>query len=309
MFHGWGKTKRYFEGWYFKLVDAEEKNVLAIIPGISIEKDGRSHCFIQILDGINQKAEYLEFDANQFIPDKNDFTISLGSNTFSGSGLTLDHPKIQGNIKFNGSTQWPKMLKAPGIMGWYSFVPFMECYHGIVSLHHTLSGSIIYNGKKIDFNKGIGYNEKDWGISFPECWIWIHSNHFDKNRKISLFASVAKIPWLGSHFIGFIAGFYLDGTLYKFATYTGAKLTALTTESHVEIHYKDPKKHLKIVAHKAPGTDLRSPIIGRMTGKVNESIQAIHQVWLWEKDQLIYEGTGRNGGLELAGDIEQLLTE
>ena len=63
-------------------------------------------------------------------------------------------------------------------MGWYSFVPFMECNHGIVSVNHDLYGEISVNGNVIDFNNGKGYIEKDWGVSFPEAWIWIQSNNF-----------------------------------------------------------------------------------------------------------------------------------
>ena len=35
-------------------------------------------------------------------------------------------------------------------MGWYSFVPHMECKHGIVSVNHDLKGNININGKSID---------------------------------------------------------------------------------------------------------------------------------------------------------------
>lgn len=33
---------------------------------------------------------------------------------------------------------WPVTLANPGVMGPYSFVPFMECNHGILSMDHAL---------------------------------------------------------------------------------------------------------------------------------------------------------------------------
>ena len=36
MFQGNKKTKKYFEGWYFKMVSQNEGSILSIIPGISI---------------------------------------------------------------------------------------------------------------------------------------------------------------------------------------------------------------------------------------------------------------------------------
>ena len=32
---------------------------------------------------------------------------------------------------------WPVKVTSPGAMGPYAFVPFMECYHGVVSMDHT----------------------------------------------------------------------------------------------------------------------------------------------------------------------------
>lgn len=46
-------------------------------------------------------------------------------------------------------------------MGPFSFVPFMEYYHGILSMDHNIEGSLEHNGKIISFDQGKGYMEKD----------------------------------------------------------------------------------------------------------------------------------------------------
>jgi len=51
VYQGWGIKRRYFEGWYFKLVNASETKAYAFIPGIAMEETGESHAFIQLLDG------------------------------------------------------------------------------------------------------------------------------------------------------------------------------------------------------------------------------------------------------------------
>lgn len=58
-------------------------------------------------------------------------------------------------------------VRSPGIMGWYAWVPTMECYHGVVSLDHAISGKLMIEDQAHDFNGGRGYIEKDWGKSFP----------------------------------------------------------------------------------------------------------------------------------------------
>jgi hypothetical protein len=49
---------------------------------------------------------------------------------------------------------YPVSLFSPGIMGWYAYVPGMECYHGAVSLDHMLKGELEYNGSFLDFTGG-----------------------------------------------------------------------------------------------------------------------------------------------------------
>ncbi len=313
MYHGWGRRRRYFEGWYFKLVNAGESAALAIIPGISMNETGERHAFIQVMDGKNCTAQYHRFDAGAFVPSPHRFELMLGPNFFSAEKIALDLPGLQGEISFAQTTPWPKMLGAPGIMGWYSFVPFMECFHGVVSLNHRLQGALemtatgATSATAIDFTGGKGYIEKDWGRSFPRAYVWMQTNHFDSADNASLLASVAHIPWLGSYFIGFISGFWLEGRLFRFATYTGARQHLEIDVESVRLIFKNPKTELRIEARQAAGTALRSPLSGEMTGKINESLQAGIRAELLEDGRRIFEGTARTGGLEVAGDVEILV--
>jgi hypothetical protein len=311
MYHGWGKTRRYFEGWYLKIVDKTEKYAFAFIPGISMSPDGTAHAFIQVLDGKQCTSAYHRFSSEDFLPSEYDFNLQLADNQFSTQSLTLNLPNIVGQLQFQQIIPWTKMLGAPGIMGWFSFVPFMECYHGVVSMNHTLIGSLEINGEMVDFSGGRGYIEKDWGISFPRGWIWLQTNHFnnDLNAPISLIASVAHIPFLGMHFIGYIVGFWFKGKLHRFATYTGAKMKAQLIDNQVSLSFKDSQYQLDINATKAGTGNLISPIQGEMTGKVSESLQAIIHIRFFERGTLVFEGDGRNAGLEVAGETAILWTD
>lgn len=311
-YQGWGRTHRYFEGWYFKVVSPDEQHAMAFIPGISMGEDGQQHAFIQVMDGKACKAEYHRFDIREFRPSAHSFEIWIGNNYFSAEKMILELPEISGEIRFKNPNPWPKMLGAPGIMGWYSFVPFMECNHGIVSLHHELEGELQLKtsslpNQPVRFTNGKGYIEKDWGRSFPRAYVWMQSNHFDTCDRASVMASAAHIPWLGSHFIGFISGMWLEGKLFKFATYTGARKSLRIQDEEVELIFKNPKTELRILAKQAAGTALFSPLSGEMKGKIQESLQATLQVELLENGHRIFEGNGRNSGLEVAGAVEVLI--
>lgn len=308
-YHGWFKKKAFFEGWYYKIVDKTEKYAFAIIPGIAMDKEGNKQSFIQVLDGKNLTTEYIKFDALDFRPNANKFKIKILENSFSSKRLKLDLPKLKGLLHFDEQFLWPKKLTAPGIMGWYSFVPFMECYHQVVSMDFNITGKLNINKQEIDFTGGRGYIEKDWGRSFPSSWIWMQTNHFSKPQTSFKF-SVAKIPFLTGAFVGFICAFLIDGKLLKFATYTGAKLKKIHfDDKNINILLEDKKYLLTINADRAEGAELASPVLGFMDGRVKESMNALIHISLLEKatNTIIFKDSGRNGGLEIAGNTKELL--
>lgn len=309
MYQGWGINRTYFEGWYFKVVSADESRAFAFIPGISMNESGDKQAFIQVLDGKRKTALFFAFDASAFRPDGRSFTVSIGNNFFSVNHIKLDLPSVSGELAFTGTKEWPNPWYAPGIMGPYTFAPFMECNHGIVSLDHSISGSLEINGEKTDFTGGRGYTEKDWGHTFPSAYIWMQSNHFDIPG-VSFKASVARIPWLTGNFTGFITGLLLNDSLFRFTEYGGARLTGLVvTETGVEIQFINKRHTLSVSAPRDMATPLASPIRGFMGGRIEESMTSAISLVLSEAStgNVIFSGKGRNGSIEISGDAKTLM--
>ena len=308
-FQGWGKTKKYFEGWYFKVVHADETRAFAFIPGIAMDEKGNKQAFVQVLDGKKKTATYHKFDAALFIPARNKFLIGVDQNSFSERQLILNLPGVKGELNFSGNTPWPKPFYSPGIMGPYAFVPFMECYHGIISLDHRVDGELIIDDETIDFTNGRGYIEKDWGRSFPSAYFWMQSNHFAQTG-ISLKASVAKIPWIRNSFVGFIGGLWLHDRLFRFTTYNSSVLRkSFADDQKVELVIENNKYRIEILAHRDTATALASPILGFMDGRIEESMTARIDVKLTDRKNksILFEDTGRNAGLEVAGNIPEIM--
>lgn len=211
VFQGSLDLKNYFEGWYFKNVSQDMNHAMAFIPGISLSDDG--HEFVQFIDGIAGRTAYFRYGPGEFESDTREFRTRIGESQFSSEGINLKLQnsdwQIEGSLQYNGLTRLPKSLLMPGIMGWYSYVPSMECNHGVISVNHGISGSVTINGTVYDFSGGRGYIEKDWGVSFPESWLWLQCNNFEA-AGTSLMVSIAKIPWRGRYFIGLIS-FLLTG--------------------------------------------------------------------------------------------------
>ena len=307
-YHGWGKTKQYFEGWYYKVVTAAEDEAFAFIFGIAMETVDSHQAFIQVLDGKRATATYHKFAIPEFTPNRKGFEVQLGGNRFSLDTIQLDLPDITGQLHFTHQVPWPNRWYSPGIMGPFSFVPFMECYHGILSMDHHIAGHLHIRGETIAFTGGRGYMEKDWGHSFPSGYIWMQSNHFSE-LGISIKASVAKIPWLGSSFVGFIAGVWLHDRLIEFTTYNFTKLRqCFADQKKVEVVMENRRYRLELLAHRSASSQLASPIAGFMDGRIEESMTARIEVALFDKQskQMLLHDTGRHAGLEVAGNVAEV---
>lgn len=308
-FQGWGKTRQYFEGWYFKVVDPTNDLAYAFIPGVSMDKHGQKHAFIQVLNGIKKTSEYHRFPFDAFSADHKQFALAIGDNTFDERGLHLSLPGISGDLSFSAFHPWPVSLFSPGIMGPYAFVPRMECYHGIVSMDHKVEGWLEAEGQRVALSEGRGYIEKDWGHSFPSAYFWMQSNHFS-HKGTSFKCSVAKIPWMGSSFVGFIAGLWHDGQLIQFTTYNGTQLKRSTADMDlVEIILTNKKYQLTVKADRSGASELASPISGAMTGKIEESMKGVLHVELKDRktDETVFSDSGHWAGLEVAGKIEEIM--
>jgi tocopherol cyclase len=310
LYHGFGKKPPFFEGWYFKLVSADEKSKVAVIPGIIIS--GEKHAFVQVLEGVSGKTAYHTFPVDSFKSDRRKFVILVGKSCFDLGGFNLNIDgsagQISGHIRFTHLNPWPVSFFSPGVMGPYAWVPRMECYHGVLSFDHELEGTLTLDGRTMDFSGGRGYMEKDWGQSFPSAWIWFQSNHFEGVRAC-ITASTAIIPWMGSSFRGFIVGFWLEGVLHRFATYSGGKIESLQVfDDRVEWVLRNHTHRLFLTPCRAKGGLLRGPSRIDMGKRVLETLSASVTVRLETlAGEVVFEGKGKHAGLEVIGDLPRLL--
>lgn len=314
-FQGNKKKENYFEGWYFKMVSADDSSIVSVIPGISLSENGESqHAFIQIIDGKTAETFYYTYPIEDFAFSKKKFAVRIGTNYFSEDSIRLDiqndTTSISGTVFMSDIvklTRNNKGRKKLAIMGWYRFAPFMQCYHGVVSLDHGLSGSIKMDNQTFNFDDGVGYIEKDWGKSMPSSWIWMQSNSF-KAENSSFMLSVATIPWLGKSFTGFLGFFLHDGKAQRFGTYSRAKLTIDTSDSEaIKITISDKKYTYQLETFRHRSGILKAPVKGSMDRRIAESIDAeLKLIVLDEDGNVIFNDHTSISGLETVGDLEEL---
>ena len=291
----------YFEGWYFKHVSANHQDAFAVIPGISLSTD--PHAFIQFVDGSKVRSAYFRYNINDFHSDNKKFKVKIGNSVFSSEGIGLDLESE--DLKVNGKIDYTDMVTLPA----NSFKPG---YHGVVFVcsRHGMQpwccivepfsrGTIYINGKQKLFSGGQGYIEKDWGISFPESWIWMQCNTF-RDEYVSVMISVAKIPWRGNFFVGFLAFIHLRGKTEIFATYNRSKILYLgkNISGKSEIHIAKRGKKLKLVISGKESVALKAPVAGNMVNRIKESLDSEVYIEYTEMNKTIFSGTGIKCGFE-----------
>jgi tocopherol cyclase len=313
IFQGNRQRRQYFEGWYFKMVARDGASILSVIPGISLSEDGEAqHAFIQVINGLTTETSYHSFAIEAFSFSRKTFAVRIGDNYFSRDSLILnirdDSTTIAGRIHMHQPTAYRSgRLLNPGIMGWYRFVPFMECYHGVVSLTHGLSGTLTVNGDRHDFEGGKGYIEKDWGESMPSAWIWMQSNNFEDPGS-SLMLSIADIPWRGKSFTGFLGFFYHEGQVHHFATYRPTKLQLEVVDPQRLNIRLENRRYTFLLKVTASHTGLlQAPVAGAMDRRIPESIDATIEITMLDQDgNILMQDRTEIAGLEMVGDYAQL---
>lgn len=259
----WNKQ---FRGWYFK--HQRDDDMISFIPGRA-----ESGAFVQMLalDGARQ------FNMPELTIKGG--CIHAGNCLFSPDGCKIDLPGVRGEIRYG--TLLP--LKCD-IMGPFRFFP-MECRHGIISMAHTLQGSLIIDGQRHCFDGGTGYIETDSGTSFPSSYQWLQCNHF--SQPCSLMISIAHIPFCAMHFTGCICTIVYGGREYFLATYRGVRILN-AEQTHIRLRQGDLLLDVEIAPSKTDHA-LRSPVKGKMTGIIREGMNAEIRACLRKHGKIVFD--------------------
>ncbi|PKL07040.1 MAG: hypothetical protein CVV53_01295 [Spirochaetae bacterium HGW-Spirochaetae-9] len=329
-FQGKSRKRRYFEGWYFKHSGGIEKGVWSFIPGIALgDEPGSGYSFVQVIEGKSGRSWWFQYPIEEFHAAESGLEIRVGNNRFGDSGIQFDltdgTSHISGAFAYGGFSIPRFPFWSPGVMGPFTFMPGMECNHGLVSLDHRVDGHIEVDGRQISIGDGRGYIEKDWGHSMPESWIWTQSNDFP-SRGDSLMLSVATIPWLGSSFRGFLCVLSHGGEKRLFTTYNGSKIVDLSvTDDTVQCRisrgikairgttvcgttkvsgWETDGESLEISVARSRGGILHAPVAGLLSRRIAEAVDARLAIRYVRNGSMIFEAESSLAGLEVVGSLK-----
>lgn len=257
-----------FEGWYFKHHNSGK--TIAFIPG-----KAKSGAFIQMLhDGGSQQFDVQSLRVANGV-------IKAGDCLFSKRGIVIDLPGVSGKITYG-----PLTPLRSDIMGPFRFFP-MECRHGVISMDHTLTGSLTVHGDVYSFDNGRGYLEKDSGTSFPNSYMWLQCNDF--SDPCSIMVAVARIPFAGMKFTGCICAIMFGGREYRLATYNGVRIHA-SGPDHICLSQNKLLLEIDVMTGDM-GHPLRAPVRGQMSSTIRETSRASIRACLWDSGEKVFDMT------------------
>ncbi len=291
-------NKNYFEGWYFK--NSSDGGCISFIPGISINDDEKIS-FIQVITDDN--SWIVDYNIDDFEYNDEPFWIRIGNNYFSKERVHIDINDKELGLNIKGDLKYKNHIYLKrNIMGFFSYIPFMQCSHSILSMKNKVEGNLFINDNNIEFLNGTGYIEKDFGVSFPKYYIWGQGNNFN-DKDVSFFISVANIPFKMFNFRGFICSLIVNGKEYRFATYNNSKILKYEiNDNGYNIILKRGKYILEVDAFCNDSFLLKAPVNGKIDKEIFECINGKINITLKKNKKIIFLDESYNCGIEMVNE-------
>ena len=257
---------------------------LALIPAYHIDCTGQRTASLQVIS--NSEAWWLEYPDTQLSFSRQPFQVQIGQSSFSSQGIDL-HVE-QAGLSLHGTLRYgPFTVLRSDIMGPFRFFAGMQCSHGVISMGHSLQGTLVLNGEQLDFTNGIGYIETDRGHSFPSTYLWTQCL-WDGPEHCSLMLAAATVPIPVGTFTGCICSVFYCGREYRLATYRGAKIEEWSSSGAI---IRQGKYRLEAELLKERKHALRAPVEGSMERTSHESLCAEVRYRFWRGQELLFQHT------------------
>ena len=283
----------YFEGWYLKHQNRDD--TIAFIPAVHADQNGQWTVSLQIVT--EEGSWYFTYPKEACRISRKPFGVRVGRNIFTEKGIKLDIKSRDLTVK--GSIAYGPFDRLKyDIMGFFKYIPFLQCSHGVLSMHHSLRGGLTVNGRKISMTGGRGYIETDKGRSFPKSYLWTQCGFGERS---SVMLSAADIPFLGFHFQGCICVVHCRGREYRMATYLGVRIEEYG-EGRVTV--RQGKMRLCVHRLEEASHDLKAPVRGEMTRTIRESPSCRVRYEFWLGDGLVFDIISEHASFEQADESE-----
>jgi tocopherol cyclase len=338
-YHWNGSSRRFFEGWYYRVTLPQQAQTFAFMYSIEDPIGGKPYTggAAQIL-GANDEYLWRTFpDVKKFWADRDVLGLGhWGETDLRTPPLYLIPSEFERHIKEGYQAtatlnqgaihdpatgrycRWQYEIKPllgwgdrggaqQSTAGWLSFLQIFEPGWQILMAHGLASGWIDWNGKLYKFINVPAYAEKNWGGSFPTKWFWVNCNSFEGQSELALTAGGGRrgvLWWMES--VAMI-GIHHQGKFYEFVPWNSEVEWDIQPWGRWNIRAKNRKYKVELTATtNLPGTALRAPTKNGLVFCCRDTMQGELNLELQEfskeESKIILKAHSRLCGLETGGE-------
>ena len=183
-----GKTNQWFEWWYYKVLDPQTNHSFyfcygVVNPSTTNSPSPHARAFVSFGDFEQNLILKTEVPSNQFKASATSPFIQVGPHLATDQLLSAAFSDQGHHVQWLFSIEKKAGWNA---MGWG--LPergFFNIYWHPAQMDAAFQGTLDIDGKHYLFQNADGYQDHNWGTSFPRWWFWIASNSFVENPESS----------------------------------------------------------------------------------------------------------------------------
>ncbi|NET71797.1 MAG: tocopherol cyclase [Sphaerospermopsis sp. SIO1G2] len=337
-YHWDGTSRRFFEGWYYRVTLPEICQTFAFMYSIEDPIGGKLHSggAAQVLGPDDEYLCRTFPDVDKFWASREELGLGHWGKTNSAISPRYLTPReftddvqegYQATATFNQGVitdpstgnycHWQYEIKPiygwgnpnslqQSTAGWLSFLQIFEPGWQILMAHGLATGWIEWNGKKYEFTDAPAYGEKNWGGAFPQKWFWLNCNAFDNEPDLALTAGGGRrgvLWWMES--VAMI-GIHYQGQFYEFVPWNSQVSWQIQPWGEWRMQGKNQDYQVELIGTTdLPGTPLRAPTNDGLTICCQDTMQGKLDLVLRKingnKSEVILQASSNLCGLEIGG--------
>ncbi|MBV9387918.1 MAG: tocopherol cyclase family protein [Chroococcidiopsidaceae cyanobacterium CP_BM_ER_R8_30] len=292
-YHWDGSSRRFFEGWYYRVTLPEHGNSFAFMYSIEDPIGGKPHSggAAQILGPEDEYLWRTFPNVKQFWASPSQLQLGhWGKTDLPTQPLWLMPSEFEHYVQqgYQATAHWNQGVicdpsskracrwqysiqpvygwggrNAPqhSTAGWLSFLPIFEPGWQILMAHGLATGWIEWNGDRYEFTNAPAYGEKNWGGAFPQKWFWLNCNSFEGEPDgLALTAGGGRrgvLWWMESVAM---VGLHYQGKFYEFVPWNSEVHWDIQPWGRWQMWARNPQFEVELTGTTTlPGTPLRAP--------------------------------------------------
>ncbi len=333
-------SRRFFEGWYFRVTLPECGETFAFMYSIEDPRGGSPYSggAAQILGpndtylcrtfptintfwawshglGLGHWRQWEKRKLSELVsptylePDRFDHLIHEGYQATA----TQHQGKLL--IPSGASARWQYQVqpiygwgnsgdRQQSTAGWLSSLQIFEPGWQVLMAHGLATGWIEWNSTRYIFTQAPAYAEKNWGGAFPQQWFWINCNNFEQEPDLALTAVAGQRRVLGWQESPGMVGIHYRGKFYEFVPWNAQVHWQVEPWGMWHIWAKNQHYAVEVVGStdRSP-TSVRVPTAEGLVFACQDTTHGYVEVKLWKGDrtQLLFHTHSHTCGLETGG--------